>query len=58
MYQISKEAFKKCSIEVIDGIDNKYIWINRKDLEVESDYSNLAKIFDKCDLKKQNYRQE
>ena len=52
MYQISKETLKKCSIEVIDGIDNKYIRINRTDLEIESDYSNLAKIFDKCDLKK------
>ena len=47
MYQISKEALKKCSIEVIDCIDNKYIRINRKDLEIESDYSNSAKIFEK-----------
>ena len=40
MHQISKEAFKKCSIEVIDYIANKYFWVNRKDLEIESDYSN------------------
>ena len=51
MYQISKEAFNKWSIEVIVDIDNKYFWINRKDLEIESDYSNWAMIFDKCDLK-------
>ena len=31
---------------------------NRKDLEVESDVANWAQIFDKCDPKKQKYRQE
>ena len=31
---------------------------NRKDLEVESDLANWAQIFDKCDPKKQKYRQE
>ena len=32
--------------------------VNRKDLEAESDVANWAQIFDKCDLEKQNYRQE
>ena len=54
MYQISKEAYKKCEIEIIDV--DKYFWINRRDLEIESDYKNWALIFDKCDLEKQKYR--
>ena len=38
----------------------KYFWVNRKDLEVESDVANWAQIFDKCDPKKtkQKYRHE
>ena len=51
MCEISKEAFKKCYIEVTD--DDKYFWINRKDLEIESDYKNWPQIFDKCDVEKQ-----
>ena len=27
-------------------------------MEIESDYTDWAGIFDKCDLKKQKYRQE
>ena len=34
MSRISKEAYKQCEIEIIN--DNKYFWINRTDLEVES----------------------
>ena len=34
----------------------RYFWINRKDLEVESDQDNWGQIFDKCDLEKQKYR--
>ena len=52
--QISKEAYKKCEVEIIDK--GRYFWINRRDLEVESDYDNWAQIFDKCDPEKQNYR--
>ena len=38
MLQISKEEYEKCEIEIIDkGI---YFWVNRKDLEVESDVAN------------------
>ena len=56
MVQINKEGYKKCEVETIDK--EKYFWVNRKVLEVESDVANLAPIFDKCDLKKQKYRQE
>ena len=56
MVQISKEGYKKCEVEIIDK--ERYFWVNRKDLEVESDVANWAQIFDKCDLEKQKYRQE
>ena len=56
MGQISQEAYKKCEIEVIDK--GRYSWINRRDLEVESDYDNWAQIFDKCDPEKQKCRHE
>ena len=49
MSQISKEAYKKCEIGIIDK--GRYFWINRRDLEVESEYKNWAVVFDKCDLK-------
>ena len=32
-------------------IKGKYFWVNRRDLEIESDYKNWAVIFDKCDPK-------
>ena len=35
-----------------------FFWVNRKDLEVESDVNNWAPIFDKCDPEKQKYIQE
>ena len=56
MVQISKEGYKKCEVEII--YKGRYFWVNRKDLEVESDFANWAQIFDKCDLEKQIYRQE
>ena len=56
MLQINKEEYKKCEFEIIDK--ERYFWINRKDLKVESDVANWAQIFDKCDLKKQKYRHE
>ena len=56
MLQISKEEYKKCEVEIIDK--GRYFWVNRKDLEVESDVANWAQIFDKCDPKKQKYRHE
>ena len=56
MVQISKEGYKTCEVEIIDK--ERYFWVNRKDLEVESDVANWAQIFDKCDPKKQKYRHE
>ena len=54
MVQISKEGYKKCEVEIIDK--ERYFWVNRKDLEIESDVANWAHIFDKCDPEKQKYR--
>ena len=56
MVQISKKGYEKCEVEIIDK--RRYFWVNRKDLEVESDVANWAQIFDKCDPEKQKYRQE
>ena len=57
MYEkINKEAYKKCEVEIIDK--GKYFWINRRDLEVESDVANWSQIFDKCDPEKQKHRHE
>ena len=53
MLQISKEEYEKCEVEIIGN--GKYFWVNRKDLEVESDVDNCTQIFDKCDPKKQKY---
>ena len=50
------KSYLKCEIEIINK--GKYFWINRKDLEIESDVANWAMIFDKCDPEKQKYRQE
>ena len=54
--QISKEKYKKCEVEIIDK--GRYFWVNRNDLEVESDIGNWAQIFDKCDPKEQKCRHE
>ena len=56
MWQISKEAYEKCIVEIIDK--GRYFWINRKDLEVESDYDNVAQTVNKCDSEKQKHRYE
>ena len=56
MANITMKSYLKCEIEVFDK--GKYFWINRKDLEVESDVANWAMTFDKCDPEKQKYRQE
>ena len=52
MIKISKEACKNWKIETID---KGYFWHSRRDLEIESDYSNWAAIFDKCDPNKQKW---
>ena len=38
MWQISKEAYRKCENKIIE--DGRYFLINRSDLETESDYGN------------------
>ena len=50
MNKIRKEAYKNCKMEIM--YDDKYFWINRRDLEIESDYKNWAVFFHKCDPKK------
>ena len=50
MIQISKEESEKCEVEIIDK--GRHLWVNRKDLEVESGVANWAQIFDKCDPEK------
>ena len=54
--QISKKGYEKCKGEIIDK--GRYFSVNRKDLEEESDVTNWAQVFDKCDPEKQKYRQE
>ena len=56
LYKIGKEEYKKCEVEVVDK--RRYFWVNRKDLEAESDVANWAQIFDKCESEKQKYRKE
>ena len=45
MVQISKEEYEKCEVEIIDK--GKFFWVNRKDLELESDVANWAQFFEK-----------
>ena len=56
MVQISKKGYEKYGVEIIDK--GRYLSVNRKDLEVESDVANWAQIFDKPDPEKQKYRKE
>ena len=56
MVQISNEKCEKCEVEIIDK--GRYLWAYRKDLEVQSNVSNWAQIFDKREPKKQKYRQK
>ena len=56
LFQISKKEYKKCEVEIIEK--GRYFWLNREDLEVESDVASWAQIFDKCDWKEQKHRHE
>ena len=51
--KIIKEVYKKSEIEIM--YDDKYFWINRRDLGIESDYKNWAVLLIQ---KKQKYRCE
>ena len=53
MTQTSKEAHKKCGIEIIADKDRRCFWINRRDLEIESDRDKWVQFFEKCDPEKQ-----
>ena len=52
MIQISKEEYKKCEVEIIDK--RRYFWVNRKDLDVESNVANWAQVFDNVIHKTKN----
>ena len=56
MVNIDKEKYEKCEVEIIDK--EKYFGVNRRDFEVESDVTDWAQIFDKCDPEKHKYRHE
>ena len=59
-YVIKKNLFFSfvciCEVEIIHK--ERYFWVNRKYLEVQSNVANWSQIFDKCDPEKQKYRQE
>ena len=38
MLQINKKEYEKCEVEIVDK--ERYFWVDRKDLEVESDVAN------------------
>ena len=52
MIQISKEEYKKCEVEIIDK--RRFFWVNRKDLDVESNVANWAQVFDNVIHKTKN----
>ena len=43
MLQISKGEYKIWEVEIIDK--GRCCWLNRKDLEVESDVANWVQVF-------------
>ena len=51
--EITRKNCYKCNLEtIIDPNDSQYFWVNRKDLEVESDVANWAQTLDKCGSEK------
>ena len=38
MKQVSKKAYEKCNVEIID--EERFFWVNRTDLEIESGVEN------------------
>ena len=44
-FKSANKNIKKRKIEIIDK--ERYFWVNRKDLEIESDVANWVQIFDK-----------
>ena len=54
-FKSAKKDIKNMKLKLLKK--ENYFWVNRKDLEVESDVANWANIFDRCDSEKQKYRQ-
>ena len=50
MVQISKKEYQKYEVETIDK--GRDFWVDRNNLEVESDVVNWVQIFDQFDQKK------
>ena len=50
MVQISKKEYQKYEVETIDK--GRDFWVDRNNLEVESDVVNWVQIFDQFDPKK------
>ena len=59
MLEITIDNCQKCDLEtIIDPHSSQYFWINRTDLEIESE-RNWQAIFDKCkDSSRQKYRKD
>ena len=59
MLKITIDNFYKCDLEtIIDPNNSQYLWINRRDLEIESK-RNWQAVFDKCkESSRQKYRKE
>ena len=59
MLKITIDNFYKCDLEtIIDPNNSQYLWINRRDLEIESKRNGQA-VFDKCkESSRQKYRKE
>ena len=59
MLKITIDKFYKCDLEtIIDPNNSQYLWINRRDLEIESK-RNWQAVFDKCkESSRQKYRKE
>ena len=45
MKQVSKKTYEKCNVEIID--EERFFWVNRRDLETESGVENWAQVFGK-----------
>ena len=59
MLEITIDNCYKCDLETINDPNNsQYLWINRRDLEIESK-RNWQAVFDKCkESSRQKYRKE
>ena len=42
MKQVSKKAYQKCNVEIID--EERFFWVNRRNLEIESGVENINEV--------------